>query len=132
MSIAAHAPAAAPGFGRSLAVALALARVEGMRFVRHPLSAIGALLGTALVVGATWFDAPALNRYDSLASESLVRVAVALLVIAHLATMRPARHRTTELHASAPTREGLVTVGLLLAVVLAGCSALLLAIGHLV
>lgn len=132
MSAAAGAASAAGlGARRTVPVALSIARVEAGRMLRHPVAIAGALLGTGLLVVATWRDAPVLNRHDALVSEAQIPLAVAFLVVAHLATIRPARHHTTELHEAAPATQKVVTAGLLLAVALAGVAALALVGLHL-
>jgi hypothetical protein len=125
--------ASAVGLGarRTVPVALSIARVEAGRMLRHPVAIAGALLGTGLLVVATWRDAPVLNRHDALVSEAQIPLAIAFLVVAHLATIRPARHHTTELHEAAPSTQRVVTAGLLLAVALAGVAALALVGVHL-
>jgi hypothetical protein len=111
--------------------ALGLARVEGVRLVRHPVTVVAALLGTALLVAGTWYQAPVLNRHDTLTTEALLPVAAALLVVAHLASSRSARHATTELDLAAPSSPGAVTTALLLGVSFAALFSLLLVVSQL-
>ena len=112
-------------------VAGTLALVEARRLLRHPLLIAGAMLGTAVFVLVTWSQAPVLNRHDSLTTEALLPLAGALLVAAHLATLRSRRHRVIELYRTTPATEATVTLGLLIAVGLIGCAALGLACVHL-
>jgi hypothetical protein len=115
----------------SLSVIVALAWVEAIRIIRHPLTIVGAVAGTALFVVATWTIAPVLNRDESLTNEALLPVAAAVLVVSHLATSRSLRHRTTELHDSSPSSTETETAAHLLSVVIAGMLFLILVAAQL-
>ena len=125
---------AGPAWPTSLGVAWSLARAEGRRLLRHPLVIVGAVMGSAIPVLATWRFQVVLNRDDSLTSEGLLPLAAAALIASHLATLRATRHGTTELHRSTPTPERAVTAGQLLASTFLALGALavaLLQLGYL-
>lgn len=113
-------------------VALQIARVEGLRLIRHPVGLIGALLGAGLVVGATWTVVPVLNRHDSMTVDALVPLAAAMLIVSHLAVSRSLRHGTADLYGSTPARLDVVTLGHLLAIAWAFGFALVVALAELI
>lgn len=119
---------------RSKAVPLALqiARVEGVRLVRHPFGLVGVLLGAALMVAATWTVVPVLNRHDGMTMDALMPLAGAMLIVSHLAVSRSKRHGTTELFGSAPARIDIITLGHLLSLGWVFGLALVVALAELV
>lgn len=105
--------------------------MEARELLRHPATITGGVLSTAFVIAFTWTSVPVLNRYDALTHEALVPVAAAILIAAHLATIRSRRHRTTELFEGLTTSEATVTAGLLIAVVYISGLALLFVLAQL-
>ena len=89
---------------REARVALALARVEGPRLLRHPLVILGLLFGTLNLFQPT--DVVDLTEQSNGAPFACLSVAAMTLVASHLAVCRGRRHATEELFAatSAPAR----------------------------
>lgn len=92
-------------------VAIQLARREGRRMLRHPVMWVGALLSLALFGLFTWHLAPVLHREDASAAGSLLPLACATLIVAHLAMSRAARNATEELYETTASSSGLRTLG---------------------
>ena len=118
--------------GAAFGVAGQIARIEGVRLVRHPLVLVAVVFGAALMVIGTWTVAPVLNRHDGMTVDALVPLAAAMLILAHLAVTRPLRHRTTDLYHSTPARIGVVTAGHLLSLVWAFGFSLIVALAELI
>lgn len=97
------------------AVALQLARREGMRMVCHPILWVGTLLSLALFGLLTWQSAPVLHRDDVNVAGALLPFAAATLIVANLAASRAARNGTDELYDTAPASRALRTLSQLLA-----------------
>lgn len=114
-----------------LSMALQIARVEGLRLVRHPFCLVGVLLGAALMVAGTWTVIPVLSRHDGMTVDALAPLAAATLVVSHLAVSRSERHRTTELYGTTPARIETTTLGHLLALGWAFGFALFVALAEL-
>jgi hypothetical protein len=106
-------------------VAPSLARVEAKRMLRHPLTVLGALFGSAALVFMTWREAPVLNRHDASVAEATLPIAGAMLIVAHFASMRAVRHRATDLYDASPTSNTTVTAAQLLAVACVAAATLL-------
>ena len=113
-------------------VELQVARVEGLRLVRHPFCLIGVVLGAALMVAGTWTVVPVLNRHDGVTVDALMPLAAAMLIVSHLAVSRSVRHGTIELYGSTPARIEATTLGHLLALAWAFGFALLVALAELI
>jgi len=97
------------------AVAVQLARREGLRMVRHPILWVGTLLSLALFGLLTWRSAPVLHRDDVNVAGALLPFAAATLIVANLAASRSARNGTDELYDTAPASRALRTLSQLLA-----------------
>ena len=97
------------------AVAVQLARHEGLRMVRHPILWVGGLLSLALFGLLTWQSAPVLHRDDVNVAGALLPFAAATLIVANLAASRAARNGTDELYNTAPASRALRTLSQLLA-----------------
>lgn len=97
---------AAAGAGASRtgerSVALALARAEGKRLLRHPLVALGAAVAPVLVFLLTRRGVPVLHRDDGLVALTLLPLAAATFLAANLAALRAGRSGTDELFESMP------------------------------
>lgn len=117
---------------RSVPVAFAIGRVEARRLLRHPATLLGIVLSFAITIAMTWRYVPVLNRYDALTHEALIPLAAAVLIAAHLATIRSRRHGTTELFDSLAASDAIVTAGHLISVLYVSCFALILVIAQLV
>jgi hypothetical protein len=130
-SIPATEVAARPRRRLVVPTAISLARVEGRRLLRHPMTIVGALGSLAIPVAATWNDVPVLNHMDSHTNEALIPFATAILVAAQLGTMRARRSQTTELFESAPAGEGSRVAGHLLSVLYGAAAALVLVLVQL-
>jgi hypothetical protein len=107
-----HPPrAAAFALGRS---ALALARIEGMRLVRHPVFLAGAALSIAFSL--TFADATDIGGdYFVLMGPTLLPLGLATLVVTNLAALRSRRGGTGELYGSIPAPARVRTLAHLLA-----------------
>jgi len=131
-AVAEAAPATLTRRTPRLSVALQIARVEGLRLVRHPFGLIGVLLGAALMVVGTWTVVPVLNRHDGVTVDALMPLAAAMLIVSHLSVSRSVRHGTTELYGSTPARIDATTVGHLLALAWAFGFAVFVALAELI
>lgn len=103
-----------------------LARAEGRRLVRHPVTLFGAALSWALFAVATWRSAPVLHRDDILTGLGVLPLAAATFVVANAAALRSHRHGTDELFDSTATARDVRTAAHLLSVAWAVALAALL------
>ena len=96
---------------RPARVVLELARLEGLRLIRHPIFIAGAILSVAFFGLMTWNKAPVLHRDGVLSVGALLPLAVSTLVVANYAAIRAARDGTTELYEGLPTDARTRTLG---------------------
>lgn len=96
------------------AVAIQLARREGLRSSRHPVFLVGALLSLGTFGLFTWQSAPVLHRDDIFVAGSLLPLAAATLIVANLAASRSKRNATDELYDGTVTSGAMRTAGHLL------------------
>ncbi|MPZ68085.1 MAG: hypothetical protein GEU71_00960 [Actinobacteria bacterium] len=105
--------------------------MEARKLLRNPMVILGTILSFVITIGVTWRDIPVLNRHDSLTVDALVPLAAAVLVAAHLATIRPRRYKTTELWDSLVTSDATMTAAHLLSALLLAFFALALVLVQL-
>jgi hypothetical protein len=90
-----------PHAGHRKAIA-ALARIEAVRLLRHPLVLAAAALSAYLLVRIGMADEPILNSADIGTQWPLVPLAAATMVAVNLAVLRPRRCDAEELYATVP------------------------------
>ena len=95
----------------------ALARTEGGRLVRHPVTWFGIALSLVTFLLNTWWWAPVLQSDDVLTGFGLLPLAGATFLVVNLAVTRSRRHGTDDLYESVPVGAEGRTVGHLLSIV---------------
>ncbi len=105
----------------------AIARAEGRRLARHPLTVAGLLLSVVLTYLSTRHVLPVLVRDTVLLTATAAPLAVTTFVAAHLATTRPSRDHTDTLFGAYPLKPQVRTLGLLIACLWPAAVGLLLA-----
>lgn len=96
-------------------IAAALARVEGLRALRHPATIVGVLLSTALAIVWVGQEVPILQRDVVTLAFMAVPFAAGVLVAGHLAASRLRRDEVLPLAELLPATDDARTAGLLLA-----------------
>lgn len=95
-------------------VAVQIARREGRRMLRHPVTWVGGLFSLVMMGFSTWHLAPVLHRDDTNVAGALLPLAAATMIVANLAASRAERNSTVELYDATASPRALRTLGLLL------------------
>lgn len=92
-----------------------IARAEGRRLVRHPLTLVGLALSAWMIYEVTRPLVPLMERDIVRLAATAAPLMITTLLVTHLATTRPRRDDTGELFATAPVPPSMRTAGLLVA-----------------
>ncbi len=100
--------------GAPWSVVLAIARVEGVRMLRHPATVVGTVLATALATTELWPHPPVLHRDVPLLATCALLLAAGVLLAASLAGSRIVRDDVDPLVTVAASSTATRTCGVLL------------------